>query len=642
MDNPELGFSTSFEIFSMFRGILILIFLGLPAISPAQIRRFDREVERRLEQSGRVCACVDLKDPCQPGDGLDARCRKIAALQDRLISRFSAQVSAPFPEPAPGTNFSGWIQVRHRFRFSPGLVLEVRDAAALEVLKKAAEVEAVELDHAGSGGLNESRLLIRANEVFDLGIKGAGRVVAVLDSGVDSDHPALQDAIAYQYHFLNQGFDQGTGAEDGHGHGTNVTGIIASRGAGAPREVPRGIAPACSIIAIKVLDDTNRGWVSDWTAGFEHILQLHRGEVPGVPAIPIDAINMSLVTDAEYDSACDSSFRNLSNACKAAIDLGIAVFASSGNTGSTVNMTSPACISSVFSVGSVTDISGVISTFTSRNQHLDLLAPGQVITSTGIGGGTSSFQGTSQASPHAAALACLLREVQPDLAPGEILQVLKETGIPVKDSIGGLTFPRIDCLSAVESVVLAVTDLSCTLESNPRHLMVVWSPVKGVESTSLEIRRDGSPFSQETLAAGASSVSFAPPLAGTYQICLTRNFLGMAGTPACCTVEVPEPAAAPTFLRSDCNADGQTDVTDALRLLDRLFIGQFQPPPCLNACDSNGDGELDVSDAVYALLYLYVGSSAPPPPPFPKCGVDPALSPEQGLAVCEMPTCIQN
>lgn len=606
----------------MFRGILILILSGLPAVSSAQILRFDREVARRLELSGRVFACVDLKDPCQPGDGLDARCWRIAALQERLLSRLAAPISG------------GGVRIRHRFQFSPGLVLEVQDAAALEVLKKAAEVEAVELDHPGSGGLNESRLLIRANEVFDLGLKGAGRVAAVLDSGVDSDHPALQEAIIYQYHFLNQGFEQGTGAEDGHGHGTNVAGIIASRGLNAPR----GVAPGCSIVAIKVLDDTNRGWVSDWTAGFEHLLKLHRGEVPGVPAIPIDAINMSLVTDAEYGSACDGSFRNLSNACKVASELGIAVFSSSGNTGSAVNMTSPACISSVFSVGSVTDLTGVISTFTSRNQDLDLLAPGQVITSTGIGGGTSSFQGTSQASPHAAALACLLREVQPAVAPEEILQVLKDTGIPVKDNTGGLTFPRIDSLAAVKAVVLAVTNLSCALESDPRHLTVSWSPVKGAESARLEIQRDGEPFAQEVLAADASSIAFAPPLAGTYQICLTRNFLGMAGTPACCAVEVPEPGG-PTFIRSDCNADRQLDLSDALRILDRLFVGLLPPPPCLNACDSNGDGELDISDAVYSLIYLYVSGNSPPPPPFPQCGADPALNPQQGLAACQTPTC---
>jgi len=217
------------------------------------------------------------------------------------------------------------------------------EPAVLDGIDGVPGVARVDLDATGSGGLDETRPLIHADEVFESGITGAGRVVAVLDTGVPDDHPDLAGAVLHRHHFLDG--DDGPGATDGHGHGTNVTGIIASRGTTSPR----GIAPGSSIVAIKVLDDENRGFLSDWAMGVEHAVALHEdGE------IRIDAINMSLVSDVVYPGPCDeASFGPLNAACQAALDAGIAIFASSGNTGSSSVMTSPACLSSAYAVGSV-------------------------------------------------------------------------------------------------------------------------------------------------------------------------------------------------------------------------------------------------------------------------------------------------
>ncbi len=78
------------------------------------------------------------------------------------------------------------------------------------------------------------------------------------------------------------------------------------------------------------------------------------------------------------------------------------------------------------------------------------LAPGAAISAAGRGGGTSTFLGTSQASPHAAGAAALLLQARPDLSPGQIEAALKSTGAPITDPKNGLSFKRIDVKSALD------------------------------------------------------------------------------------------------------------------------------------------------------------------------------------------------
>lgn len=94
-------------------------------------------------------------------------------------------------------------------------------------------------------------------------------------------------------------------------------------------------------------------------------------------------------------------------------------------------------------------------------------------------------------------------------------------------------------------------------------------------------------------------------------------------------------AARTRFIRGDANADGSTDVSDAIGILVHLFASG-DPPPCLDSADADDDGELDISDPIALLAALFVGA-VPPPPPAPGCGEDPT----EDLLTCDgHPPCL--
>jgi hypothetical protein len=102
---------------------------------------------------------------------------------------------------------------------------------------------------------------------------------------------------------------------------------------------------------------------------------------------------------------------------------------------------------------------------------------------------------------------------------------------------------------------------------------------------------------------------------------------GRVATIAFCDIAFePAPPPLPLFHRGDADGLGDIDLSDAIRILGFLFLGDAVPP-CLEAADADDSGELQITDAVFLLGYLFLGA-APPPPPGPPapggpCGVDP-------------------
>jgi subtilisin family serine protease len=361
---------------------------------------------------------------------------------------------------------AGDFTVERRFRTIPGFAGTV-GAAGLERLRAAPGVRRIDVDSPGHADLAESVPLINADDLRNLGFTGQGVTVAIIDSGVDTDHIDIADDLVAQACFCSTGgaccpngqntqFGAGA-AEDQVGHGTHVSGIITSKGV----KSSFGVAPDASLIVVKVMGASNSFCCSsDVVAGLDWILDTHP---------EVKAINMSLGTVALYPGDCDDAtaetqaYAAIINALR---DHGTISFVSAGNDSSPNAMGAPACIAASVSVGAVYDanIGGIgfgdctdvttaadkVTCYTNSNSTTDVFAPGSAIKSDWLGGTTATLHGTSMASPHGVGCAADLYQAVPTLTPDTLEADLKATGHPVTDPKNGLTFPRIDCLAALQ------------------------------------------------------------------------------------------------------------------------------------------------------------------------------------------------
>jgi subtilisin family serine protease len=410
---------------------LLLLFVAFALVSrvghtPRETGAFDTkvhpDVRAALAGEGTARVLVQLRKPASLAAGAPdvARARvEVAAAQERAL----AGIAAPD------------LQVTYRYQAVPA-VAGLVTARGLAELVARPEVTQVTPDAVGTAALNQSVPLIHADDAHDAGLSGAGVIVAVLDTGIDTDDVDLMQGIAYEKCFL--GNDpcppQPHPAEDDNGHGTNVAGIITSDGIAAPE----GVAPDAEIAAYKVLGASGSGVFSDWVAALDDIIANHP---------EVDIVNMSLQSLA----SCPNG--PLGDAIATLWDQGVPTFIASGNRGLKNSLTLPACVPAAISVGAVYDASiGAIDgwktdcqdpttaadqvpCWSSSDDTLDLLAPGSRITSSGLAG-LSSYSGTSQAAPHAAGVAALLLQAVPDISPDELENRMELTGTIVTDQLG--------------------------------------------------------------------------------------------------------------------------------------------------------------------------------------------------------------
>ena len=281
--------------------------------------------------------------------------------------------------------------------------------------------------------LSSSVPQIKANLVHSLGVTGIGSKVCIVDTGISDDGPNLNPLVS-QYDFVNLDND----ATDDNGHGTHVAGIIASQ-----NSLYKGVAPGATLMAAKVLNSAGSGSSSDVISGIEWCV-----------SNGADIISMSL-GGLPVSNPCDGDL--MAMAGNLAVDQGVVVFAASGNDGNTNMISTPACGSKIISVGSVGD-NDVRSSFSNGGIELDVVAPGETITSTVPTGicshcsstGLKSLSGTSMATPHASGTAALLLQTNPSLLPLDIKNILqqgsKDLGTPGFDNLYG--YGRIDANSS--------------------------------------------------------------------------------------------------------------------------------------------------------------------------------------------------
>ncbi len=211
--------------------------------------------------------------------------------------------------------------------------------------------------------------------------RGAGVRVAVLDTGIDSEHPDLAGAIDDARDFTASAIGPG----DRHGHGTHVAGTIAARANG---HGVIGIAPECRLLVAKVLGDDGSGTSEAVAAGIDWCVEARA-----------DVLSMSL--GAASPSAA------LRAAIERAIAAGKFVLCAAGHEGRRGRINYPARWETTIAVGAV-DRRGQVARFSSRGPQLDLCAPGENVLSTFAGGGYAKLSGTSMATPFVAGVVALM------------------------------------------------------------------------------------------------------------------------------------------------------------------------------------------------------------------------------------------
>jgi subtilisin family serine protease len=247
---------------------------------------------------------------------------------------------------------------------------------------------------------------------------GRGVTVAVIDSGVLASHPDLQGRLLAGRDFV----DGDSTPQDGNGHGTHVTGIVASNTLNDLGVA--SVAPGASVLPVRVLGDDGSGSASDVAAGIDwavdqgaQVINLSLGG-----EIPI------LGSDPGFEAAIDR-----------ALDRGVVVVAAAGNSGLPV-CEQPSAGGRLLCVGSI-DENGNRSFFSSFGGSRGIMAPGgsallgRDILSTWNDGGYAELAGTSQAAPHVAGAAALVLErgLTGQAAVERLLATASDAGPPGPD-----------------------------------------------------------------------------------------------------------------------------------------------------------------------------------------------------------------
>lgn len=415
---------------------------------------------------------------------------------------------------------------------------------AVDALKKNPNVEYVEMDqkvHALEDTLDWGVDRIDAEIVWggsdgamDITTDNAGTgvKVAILDTGIDYDHPDLDDNYAGGTDIINSDDDP----MDDNGHGTHCAGIIAAED---DDDGVIGVAPNVSLYAVKVLDSGGSGSYSDIVAGIDWAV-----------ANNMDVISMSL-----GGSSGDTA---LEDACNNAYNSGTLVVAAAGNDGNPAgrgdNVGYPARYDSVIAVAA-TDSNDNRASFSSTGPDVELAAPGVDILSTYWDEGESKYataSGTSMACPHVTGTAALVFASGVTDSDGdgnvndEIRAILQSTaedlGADGRDERFG--YGLVDAEAAVnvagdsDTIPPAKVDNLTATAVSSSQIDLSWDANTEDDLDYYQIYRDGA-YADSTTSTSYSDTGLSPSTTYTYNVSAvdTSGNEGEKSDPASATTE---------------------------------------------------------------------------------------------------------
>ncbi|MGW1102373.1 S8 family peptidase [Streptomyces sp. NPDC002540] len=270
------------------------------------------------------------------------------------------------------------------------------------------------LDGKVEATLDRSTKQVHAPEAWAAGYDGKGTKVAVLDTGVDAEHPDLVNRVD-----ASKNFTDSKTTNDYVGHGTHTASTVGGSGAASDGR-KKGVAPGSSLLVGKVLNDAGYGLDSWIIAGMQWAVDQKA-----------DVVSMSLGNPRIGDCA-DPMAQATQELSKSKHTLFVVAAGNSGPGAETVS--SPGCVPGVLTVGAV-DRDDTTAQFSSRGPvavtHTlkpEIAAPGVDISAASAGGrGVYAYRtmsGTSMATPHVAGAAAVVRQAHPDWTAQQIKAAL--------------------------------------------------------------------------------------------------------------------------------------------------------------------------------------------------------------------------
>lgn len=301
-----------------------------------------------------------------------------------------------------------------------------------------------------SGGITDAD--IDGPAAWDLETGSSEVIVAILDSGIDLDHPDLQphlwinsdeipgndvdddnngfidDVNGWNFCIFSTCSLQDNFPDDPIGHGSHVAGVAAAVGDNG--QGVTGVSRKATLMPVKVLHSTLSGTATSIANGIDYAV-----------ANGAQVINLSLGASTTATTYPCPSFTVIQQAMQNALANGVLVVAASGNDNDLVNVSCPAAFDEALAVGA-TDHNDdrwewSASSGSNGGSRLDVVAPGgsdteanknvNGIYSTSINGSYRYDSGTSMSAPHVTGLAALLLAFDPTLTPGELRALIEAT-----------------------------------------------------------------------------------------------------------------------------------------------------------------------------------------------------------------------
>jgi serine protease AprX len=331
--------------------------------------------------------------------------------------------------------------VSFEVQFRYWLIDSIAGKVDIDLVTKIVELPGVvfvELDGRLEIQMNDVNEIHDVTQVWqDTGYTGTGSVVAIIDTGIDSDHVGLDDidddnstndpkVIAFYDPVNTPELTNGTEvkAYDDQGHGTHCAGITA--GTGAPDYQYKGVAPMAQLVGVKVLDSGGSGSFATVMAGMEWTVEKRH-------IFNIRAASMSLGGPGaiEWTSSEEESVNRMGNEM---MREGVALFIAAGNSALSAQIGTPGSAEDVITVGSL-DKNTAIAVYSSQGPteegrvkpNIAFVGSSVMAPDYNTGDGYTSKSGTSMATPGAAGLAALMYQANPDLSPFDIRNIMQET-----------------------------------------------------------------------------------------------------------------------------------------------------------------------------------------------------------------------